>query len=307
MRLGKLIETDDFVLYQGSCFEYLKTIQDKKVKLIITSPPYNIGKEYEKRTHLTEYIKSQDEIINECVRILKDDGSICWQIGNYIDKGEIFPLDILLYPIFTKYKLKLRNRIIWQYGHGLHASKRFSGRYETILWFTKSDNYTFNLDTVRVPQKYPQKKYFKGERKGELSCNPLGKNPSDVWDIPNVKFNHIEKTIHPCQFPIELVERLVLSLTNEKDLVFDPFLGVGSTTAAAVKNKRIGIGCEIREDYYRIAVERTNLAKNGLLKTRPINKPIYNPNKPELTLYYNSKAKVELLSLLNLNVSGDNQ
>ena len=110
---------------------------------------------------------------------------------------------------------------------GLHCKKRLSGRYETILWFTKSDDYTFNLDPIRVPQKYPNKKYFKGKNKGKLSCNPLGKNPSDVWEIPNVKHNHVEKTEHPCQFPVELVDRLVLSLTNEGDVVFDPFLDLG--------------------------------------------------------------------------------
>ena len=226
----------------------------------------------------------QEAIIDECIRILHSDGSICWQVGNYVDKSSIVPLDILLYPIFAKHNLKLRNRIIWHFGHGLHASKRFSGRYETILWFTKTDTYTFNLDAVRVPQKYPNKKYFKGNRKGEFSCNPLGKNPSDVWEIPNVKNNHVEKTIHPCQFPVELVERLILSMTNENDMVFDPFLGAGTTTAAAAKNNRIGIGCEILKEYYDIAVERTLQALNGELKTRPMNKPIYNPDIPYRTI-----------------------
>ena len=268
------------VLYNGSCYEFIKTIPDSAVKLIITSPPYNIGKQYEKKHDLQDYYAMQELIIDECIRILQDDGSICWQVGNYVEKSSIIPLDILLYPIFAKHNLKLRNRIIWHFGHGLHASKRFSGRYESILWFTKTDNYTFNLDAVRVPQKYPNKKYFKGKRKGELSCNPLGKNPSDVWEIPNVKNNHVEKTIHPCQFPVELAERLILSMTNEYDYVFDPFLGVGTTTAAAAKNNRIGIGCEVIKEYYDIAVERTVQAVNGELKTRPMNKPVYTPEFP---------------------------
>lgn len=151
------------------------------------------------------------------MRILKPQGSICWQVGNYVDNGEIIPLDVILYPIFSRLGLQLRNRIVWHFGHGLHASKRFSGRYEVILWFTKGHDYVFNLDAVRVPQKYPQKKHFKGPKKGELSGNPLGKNPGDIWEIPNVKANHVEKTIHPCQFPVELIERLVLALTNEDD------------------------------------------------------------------------------------------
>ena len=274
------------IINNGSCYDFIKTIPDKTATLVVTSPPYNIGKKYEKKSSLSEYYKKQEEIIDECVRILADNGSICWQVGNFVEKSEIVPLDMLLYPIFQKHNMKLRNRIIWQFGHGLHASKRFSGRYETILWFTKTDNYIFNLDPVRIPQKYPQKKYFKGPRAGELSCNPLGKNPSDIWDIPNVKNNHVEKTIHPCQFPIELVERLVLSMTNENDLVFDPFLGVGSAIVAAIKNKRRGMGCEIIEEYYNIAIERAKLAMNGKLKTRPMNKPIYDPKFPKINLEY---------------------
>jgi len=130
----------------------------------------------------------------------------------------------LLYPIFKKLGLKLRNRIIWHFEHGLHCQRRFSGRYESILWFTKNDNYTFDLDPIRIPQKYPGKRYFKGPNIGRFSCNPLVKNPGDLWVIPNVKHNHPEKTIHPCQFPVELIERLILSMTRPGDLVLTPLL-----------------------------------------------------------------------------------
>jgi len=208
-------------LYYGDCSVFLSTIPDEEARLIVTSPPYNIGKKYEKRRIFADYLTEQEKIIKECARLLSPTGSICWQVGNHVDGQEIFPLDIHLYPIFRKFGLKLRNRIVWHFEHGLHCSKRFSGRYETILWFTKSDDYIFNLDAVRVPQKYPGKKYFKGPKMGEYSCNPLGKNPGDLWIIPNVKHNHPEKTIHPCQFPIELIERLILALTSEKDLVID--------------------------------------------------------------------------------------
>ncbi len=276
----------DAIIYNGSCYDFVKQIPSKSVKLVVTSPPYNIGKEYEKKIDLDQYYKNQEKIIDECVRTVSIEGSICWQVGNFVNNGEIVPLDVLLFPIFSKHKLKLRNRIIWHFGHGLHASKRFSGRYETILWFTKSDNYTFNLDAVRVPQKYPNKKHFKGQKRGELSCNPLGKNPSDIWEIPNVKSNHVEKTNHPCQFPIELIERLVLSMTNKSEYVFDPFLGVGSTTAAAVKNNRKGIGCEIVKEYYSIAIERTKAAYNGTLRVRPMHKPVYDPDDPGENLNY---------------------
>jgi adenine-specific DNA-methyltransferase len=265
------------VVHTGSCVDLLKHIPDGVIQLIVTSPPYNIGKEYEKQLKLNNYIKQQATIIKECVRTLSNKGSICWQVGNYIEKGAIIPLDIVLYPIFMELGLKMRNRIIWHFEHGLHCSKRFSGRYETITWFTKSDDYVFNLDPVRVPQKYPGKKFFKGPKAGQYSCNPMGKNPGDLWVIPNVKSNHVEKTIHPCQFPVELVERLVLSMTNEDDWVLDPFLGTGTSIIAAVRHNRRGIGAEIKKEYVDIAYDRINKADIGILKTRPMNKPVYDP------------------------------
>ena len=264
-------------LYPGDCMDLLRAIPDNCIQLIVTSPPYNLGKAYEKRTNIATYYGWQQQVIKECYRVLKPSGSLCWQVGNYVDNGEVVPLDLLLYPIFTALKMKMRNRIIWHFGHGLHASKRFSGRHETIMWWTKSDAYYFDLDPVRIPQKYPHKKHFKGTKKGELSCNPKGKNPSDVWDIPNVKNNHTEKTAHPCQFPVELVERLVLSMTQENDLVLDPFVGVGSTLVAALKHKRKGIGAEIEAQYVAIAADRVQATWQGILPTRAMNKPIYTP------------------------------
>lgn len=257
--------------------QYMRTIGDNSVDLIVTSPPYNLGKPYEKKVALEEYLKKQEKVIKECCRILKDTGSVCWQVGNHTINGEVLPLDIVLYPIFKKYALQMRNRIVWHFGHGLHCSKRFSGRYETILWFSKSDSYIFNLDPVRVPSKYPGKKYFKGPKKGQLSCNPLGKNPSDVWNIPNVKFNHPEKTSHPCQFPVELVERLVLSMTKKGGKVFDPYMGSGSALIAAIKHDRIAYGCDISRKYYDMAIQRIDDLNSGVLKMREMNTPIYQP------------------------------
>jgi adenine-specific DNA-methyltransferase len=281
----------NYDIKHGDALKTIQTFDDGLFDLIITSPPYNIGKSYEIKTTIEAYLKTQEEIIVELVRVLSDKGSLCWQVGNFVNKGEIFPLDIFYYQIFKKFNLKLRNRIIWHFGHGLHASNRFSGRYETILWFTKNDKYIFNLDNVRVPAKYPGKKHFKGNKRGEFSGNPKGKNPSDIWEIllkdweselwniPNVKSNHPEKTEHPCQFPIELVERCVLALTDEKSWVLDPFAGVGSTVIAAIKNNRNGIGIEKEKDYCKIANDRINALKEGLLKIRPINKPIHQPSK----------------------------
>ena len=268
---------DNVVVFPGDCLSLLKTVPDEALQLIVTSPPYNIGKEYESRLRLDRYIEQQSMIIRECVRCLSYRGSICWQVGNYVDKGSIIPLDTILYPIFINQGLKLRNRIAWHFEHGLHCSRRFSGRYETIIWFTKSDDYVFNLDAVRIPQKYPGKKYFKGPKTGNYSCNPLGKNPGDLWIIPNVKSNHVEKTDHPCQFPVELIERLVLSMSNEGDWVFDPFLGTGTTIIAAIRHKRKAAGAEIVSRYVTLAIDRIRQEMAGTLKTRPMNRPVYNP------------------------------
>jgi len=259
---------------------FMRSIPDESVQLVVTSPPYNIGKSYEERTDLDRYVEMQRKVIEECVRILQPSGSICWQVGNHTDNGEIVPLDIILYPVFRSFDLKLRNRIIWHFGHGLHCSKRLSGRYETINWFTKTDAYIFYLDPIRVPAKYPNKRHYKGPNLGKLSGNPNGKNPSDVWIIPNVKSNHIEKTLHPCQFPVELVERLVLSMSNVGDIVFDPYMGVGSSVVAALKHNRIGYGCDIIAEYVDIAWGRVRQLLDGTLKTRPMGKPVYDPSLP---------------------------
>ncbi len=270
----------DVVLFRGDCLDFLREIPEESITLIVTSPPYNLGKPYEKRLALDIYLEQQRRVIEESVRVLKSEGSLCWQVGNYVEDGEIVPLDVLLYPVFKSLGLKLRNRIVWTFGHGLHARRRFSGRYEVVLWFTKSDEYIFNLDAVRVPQKYPGKRHFKGPKKGELSGHPLGKNPGDVWEIPNVKANHVEKTAHPAQFPVELVERLVLALSRPGDWVLDPFLGSGTTVIAALMHGRRGAGAEIVPEYLSITRERLALGVQGRLRVRPMERPIFDPKHP---------------------------
>lgn len=280
-----------------NAIDFCKELDSESVNLVITSPPYNIGKVYEERTSIDRYIDNMLPLLSELTRVLTNNGSLCWQVGNYVEKGEIYPLDIYFYPYFKRLGFHLRNRIIWHFGHGLHCSKRFSGRYETILWFTKSDNYPFNLDAVRIPAKYPGKRYFKGEKKGQISGNPKGKNPEDVWeltlqrlyddwdaliwDIPNVKANHPEKEDHPCQFPIELVERCVLALTNEGDIVYDPFAGVGSSLIAALKNGRIAYGTDWDQKYVDIGKSRIAKLADDKLTIRPIYQSIYVPKETD--------------------------
>lgn len=281
-------------LLEGDTLERLHDLPSRSVQLIITSPPYNIGKEYETQVALEHYLDWLRPIAAELYRVLADGGSICWQVGNFVDESEVFPLDVFFYPMFKSLGLRLRNRIVWHFDHGLHASKRLSGRYETLLWFTKGESYTFNLDPIRVPSKYPGKRHFKpGPDYGKPSGNPLGKNPSDIWkvmiqeweiglwDIPNVKANHPEKTIHPCQFPIELVERCVLALTNEGDVVLDPFTGVASAMLAALKRNRKAIGIDRERRYLDEAHRRIEMLASGTLPYRQIGKPVHVPTGKE--------------------------
>lgn len=245
--INEIIHTDSL--------EYLKSTESR-FDLIVTSPPYNIGKEYEETKTLNEYKAWLKHYVYQFYRVLKNSGSICFQIGNYVKDGVVFPLDCVLFDLFIQEGFIPRNRIVWTFGHGLHCKKRMSGRHETILWFTKSNDYKFNLDPIRIPQKYPNKKSYKGKNKGKLSGNPLGKNPSDVWNITNVKNNHPEKTAHPCQFPEELVQRLVLGMTDENDLVLDPFMGSGTTNKVCKMTSRNCIGLESKIKYIDIAKDR---------------------------------------------------
>lgn len=277
LKIGPYSSKPSAVVYPGSCLDLFSQMKQESVHLVVTSPPYNIGKEYEVKMDLDQYLAQQETVIKECVRLLANDGSICWQVGNFVSNGEIIPLDIALFPIFKGLGMQLRNRIVWHFEHGLHCTRRLSGRYETILWFTKSDTYFFDVDPIRVPQKYPGKKHFKGPKAGMYSSNPLGKNPGDVWIIPNVKSNHIEKTVHPCQFPVELIERLVLALTKPGQIVLDPFLGTGTSIIAAIRHGRVGVGAETVKKYVAISTERIRLEQQGDLKTRPMNKPVYDP------------------------------
>jgi adenine-specific DNA-methyltransferase len=273
------------ILHHGETLDLLRKLPDASAQLGVTSPPYNLAKAYEGRRSRDEYVAEQAIVIGECVRLLRPGGSLCWQVGNHVSEGSILPLDILLYPTFAAHgELVLRNRIVWHFEHGLHCSRRLSGRYEVILWFTKGDIYRFDLDPIRVPQKYPGKRAWKGPKAGEYTGHPLGKNPGDVWIFPNVKANHVEKTTHPCQFPIELVERFVLATTSPGDLVVDPYVGVGSTACAAVLHGRRAAGAEIVDEYVRIARERIELAARGELQTRPRDRAVHRPSSTSALL-----------------------
>lgn len=264
---------------QQDAFQFLAGLSDGSVDLIISSPPYCMGKEYDTSCTIEDFIEIHEQLRDELVRVLKRNGSICWQIGHHVRDNVVIPLDAIVYSIFSKsQRLKLRNRIVWTFGHGAHCSRRFSGRHETVLWYTKGDKYKFALDAVRVPQKYPGKRHYKGPKQGEPSGNPRGKNPGDVWEIPNVKSNHVEKTDHPCQFPVALAQRLVKALSPRRGLVVDPYLGSGSTAIAALFEGRRFMGSDIEPKYIKIAQKRIDDMWTGALKIRPLDRPIHVPS-----------------------------
>ena len=271
-------------------------IDDESAQLVLTSPPYNLRKIYERDTamSLDEYIEWLTPVVKTICRKVASQGSVCWQVGSFVCNSEVFPLDYYFYNMFMSQGFKLRNRIIWKFNFGLHANKRLSGRYETLLWFTKSDNYIFNLDPIRVPQIYPGKRHSakKGEaRAGQPSGNPLGKNPSDfwtfsandcfnenpIWEIPNVKANHPEQTIHPCQFPHELAERCILAFSNIGDTVLDPFVGAGTSAVAAIKAERNAVGIDRDASYIDLTYERVKALRHGELGLRHSDKNIRRP------------------------------
>lgn len=268
-------------------------IEDTKcpelVNLIVSSPPYGIGKSYEGFETIENYKAWAQKLVPLLKEMLLPNGAICWQVGTHVGKnGEYLPLDVIYIPIFLENGFVLKNRIIWKFGSGLHSNTRLSGRYETVLWFVRDNsNYTFNLDPIRISSKEPGKRSYKGPNKGKLSGNPLGKNPSDVWkiiqdeweegefDFPNVKSNHPEKEKdHPCQYPVELAERCILAFSNENDIVLDPFVGTGSTGCASVFHKRRFIGIDMSKEFIAIAIKRIDSAIEGTLKTRKIGTPI---------------------------------
>lgn len=249
-------ECEDCLIYCGDSLSLMQCIDDDPIYLTVTSPPYNIGKEYEVPLSLDNYIQWCQAWISEIYRITKPDGSFWLNVG-YLEvpeKAKALPIPFLLWD---KVPFYLIQEVIWNYGAGVTGKKFFSPRHENLLWYVKNpQNYTFNLDAVRDKNvKYPNQK-----KNGKLKCNPLGKNPTDVWQIPKVTTgknrSSKERTPHPAQFPIALIDRIIKACSNEDEVVLDPFLGSGTSAIVALDNKRKFVGFEIREDYCKIAADR---------------------------------------------------
>jgi adenine-specific DNA-methyltransferase len=249
-------ESADCLLYCGDALKLMKRIDSPLFDLTVTSPPYNIGKEYEEAVPLEHYVDWCRNWISEIHRLTKDRGAFWLNIG-YLEipeKGKAVPI---AYVLWDKTPFYLIQEVIWNYGAGVAGRRFFSPRNEKLLWYVKDkEDYVFNLDDVRDKTvKYPNQR-----KNGKLKCNPLGKNPTDVWQIAKVTSgtnrSSKERTSHPAQFPIALIDRIVKSSSNAGDIVLDPFLGSGTSAIAALANKRKFVGFEINDKYCEIAAVR---------------------------------------------------
>lgn len=250
--------TPGFILYNGDSTQLLNRLfsTDLRVELSLTSPPYNIGKEYECLMAVDEYVNWCSSWMQQIHQITQTNGAFWLNMG-YLEvpeKGLCVPIPYLLWDKSPFYLLQ---EIVWNYGAGVATKSRLSPRNEKWLFYVKNPKaYTFNLDAIRDPNvKYPNQK-----KHGKYRCHPLGKNPSDVWEFPKVttgaKRSSQERTAHPAQFPLKIVERIVKASSDPLDLVFDPFAGSCSTGIAALGLGRLFLGFEIRQDYCEMAVER---------------------------------------------------
>lgn len=257
-------ETKDFLLYNMDCVDGMKKMNEEIFDLTVTSPPYNIGKEYEETISLEEYLSWCKVWLDIIYKITKPKGALLLNLG-YLEipgKGHAIPIPYLLW---SKTKFYLIQEIVWNYGAGVACKTKLSPRNEKILWYVKNANdYTFNLDAIRDKNvKYPNQK-----KKGKLRANSLGKNPSDVWQIAKVTSGanraSKERAPHPAQFPMDMIEKIIKGFSNENDLVLDPFIGSGTVAEVAIRNNRKVVGFEIVEEYCDYIVKRINNVYNEI-------------------------------------------
>lgn len=244
------------MIYQMDCVEALKRLPENLIDLTVTSPPYNIGKEYETMTAVDSYVSWCKKWIDGIGRVSKDQSAFWLNLGYFAfpEKAKCLPISYLLWDKVPFFFLQ---EIVWNYAAGVAARNYFSPRNEKFLWYVKDqNNYTFNLDAVRDPNvKYPNQK-----KNGKLKCNPLGKNPTDVWEFPKVtsgaQRSSAERTAHPAQFPIAVIDRIVRACSNQGDVILDPFMGSGTTAEVALSTGRFVIGFELEKKYIDIIAKR---------------------------------------------------
>jgi adenine-specific DNA-methyltransferase len=249
-------QTSSAQIYCADCLKELERLPKSFISLTITSPPYNIGKEYEVVTAYEQYLDWSESWIRKVYENTAPNGAFWLNLGYFDLPGRAKALPIA-YCLWNRVPFFLLQEIVWHYGAGVSTKKMLCPRNEKLLFYVKNAaEYTFNLDAIRDPDvKYPTQK-----KNGKLKCNPLGKNPGDVWYVPKVTSGtdraSPERTPHPAQFPLALIERVVKVSSNEGDVVLDPFMGSGTTAEACVRNGRKFVGFELKESYCQIAAQR---------------------------------------------------
>ena len=270
------------VIYQRDCLEAMQKLPSDIIDLTITSPPYNIGKEYENKTELNKYVEWCVQWISEIYRISKPNAAFWLNVG-YLSHPGVAKCLPIPYLLWDKVPFFLIQEIVWHYGAGVASRKNFSPRNEKFLWYVKnSQDYVFNLDDVRDPNvKYPNQR-----KNGKLKCNPLGKNPTDVWEFPKVtsgaKRSSAERTSHPAQFPAAVINRIVLASSAPNAIVLDPFLGSGTTAEVALCAGRISLGFELRSDYMEIIDRRLSGLTYGHTARLPAKETLVSVQQPQL-------------------------
>lgn len=255
--------TDNVALYHGDALELLSSLPLSTIDLAVTSPPYNIGKPYENRLDLDDYVDWCEQWIRQIHAATTAVGAFWLNVGYLQVPGKAKALPIP-YLLWNRVDFFLVQEVVWHYGAGVASRRSFSPRNEKFLWFVKDEeSYVFDLDAVRDPNvKYPNQK-----KNGRLKCNPLGKNPTDVWAFPKVTSganrSARERTSHPAQFPLVVVDRIVKACSRPGDLVLDPFVGSGTTAEAALRCGRTVVGFEIRRDYIEIARRRVEATRRS--------------------------------------------
>lgn len=249
-------DRQEVLIYEGDSLAIMRRLNGSPLSLTVTSPPYNIGKEYETNRPVEQYLDWCESWIAEVYRLTRSNGAFWLNLGYLAlrERAKAVPIPYLLWdriPFF------LNQEIVWNYGAGVAAKRTFSPRNEKFLWYAKDPaDYVFNLDDVRDPDvKYPNQK-----KNGKLKCNPLGKNPTDVWQFPKVTSGtdrkSKERTPHPAQFPVAVIDRIIKACSNPGDIIFDPFIGSGTVAEVALRNRRAVVGIEIEPKYVRVTSDR---------------------------------------------------
>lgn len=255
--LGKpAYERPGVMLYQTDCLDAMGRLPTDLIDLTVTSPPYNIGKEYEEIATVDAYIDWCSRWLAEIARISKTTASFWLNLGYLQVPGRAKCLPIS-YLLWDKVPLFFHQEIVWNYGAGVASRRQFSPRNEKFLWYVSDpSSFVFNLDEVRDPNvKYPNQK-----KNGKLKCNPMGKNPTDVWSFPKVTSGanraSAERTPHPAQFPVSVIDRIVRACSHKNQVIMDPFLGSGTTAEVGLATGRFTLGFEIETKYLEIAANR---------------------------------------------------